>query len=192
MVVLRYMRDEILDEVKGIAPHDEVEQLHINDVVNWIQGPNDLFRIAKPDNPPKHLVSYFVVYDPRTRKLMLIDHIKANMWLPSGGHVEIDEHPRETVRREAMEELELDADFGVIGEAPAFITVTETRGPGTHTDVSLWYVITGDSTGSLNFDEREMRGLRWLDFAEVLAMDDQLLDPHMKRFVHKFEGLLRG
>jgi len=190
MVVLENMRDEILDEVKNIEPVDETERLHIDDVLSWIQGPSDIFRIAKPDNPPKHLVSYFVVYDPRVQKLMLIDHVKANMWLPSGGHVEIDEHPREAVRREAMEELELVADFRVIGEEPAFITVTETRGPGTHTDVSFWYVIVGDSTAELNYDKREMRGLKWLSFDEVLAMDDQLLDPHMKRFVRKFSRML--
>lgn len=184
------MRDEILDEVKRIEPVDEMEQLHIDDVLSWIQGPSDIFRIAKPDNPPKHLVSYFVVYDPSVQKLMLIDHIKANMWLPSGGHVEIDEHPRETVRREAMEELELVADFGAIGEEPAFITVTETRGPGTHTDVSFWYVIIGDSTAELNYDTREMRGLKWLSFDEVLAMDEQVLDPHMKRFVRKLVEML--
>ena len=190
MVVLENMRDEILDEVKNIEPVDETERLHIDDVLSWIQSPSDIFRIAKPDNPPKHLVSYFVVYDPRVQKLMLIDHVKANMWLPSGGHVEIDEHPRETVRREAMEELELVADFRVIGEEPAFITVTETRGPGTHTDVSFWYVIVGDSTAELNYDKREMRGLKWLSFDEVLTMDDRLLDPHMKRFVRKFSRML--
>jgi len=190
MVVLENMRDEILDEVKNIEPVDETERLHIDDVLSWIQGPSDIFRIAKPDNPPKHLVSYFVVYDPRVQKLMLIDHVKANMWLPSGGHVEIDEHPREAVRREAMEELELVADFRVIGEEPAFITVTETRGPGTHTDVSFWYVIVGDSTVELNYDKREMRGLKWLSFDEVLTMDDRLLDPHMKRFVRKFSRML--
>jgi|EndMetStandDraft_6_1072998.scaffolds.fasta_scaffold01342_2 8-oxo-dGTP pyrophosphatase MutT (NUDIX family) len=190
MVVLENMRDEILDQVKNIEPVDETERLHIDDVLSWIQGPSDIFRIAKPDSPPKHLVSYFVVYDPRVQKLMLIDHVKANMWLPSGGHVEIDEHPRETVRREAMEELELVADFRVIGEEPAFITVTETRGPGTHTDVSFWYVIVGDSTAELNYDKREMRGLKWLSFDEVLTMDDRLLDPHMKRFVRKFSRML--
>ena len=190
MVVLENMRDEILDQVKNIEPVDETERLHIDDVLSWIQSPSDIFRIAKPDSPPKHLVSYFVVYDPRVQKLMLIDHVKANMWLPSGGHVEIDEHPRETVRREAMEELELVADFRVIGEEPAFITVTETRGPGTHTDVSFWYVIVGDSTAELNYDKREMRGLKWLSFDEVLTMDDRLLDPHMKRFVRKFSRML--
>lgn len=184
------MRDEILEEIQAIAAYDEVEQLHINDAIDWIQGSDDIFRIAKPDNPPKHLVSYFVVYDPNAQKLMLVDHIKANMWLPSGGHVEIDEHPRETVRREAMEELELVADFGIVGEEPTFVTVTETRGLGIHTDVSLWYVIVGDGTVEFNYDTREMRGLKWLSFNEVLDMDERLLDPHMKRFVRKFTSLL--
>lgn len=190
MVVLGSMRDAIISELQNIVPHDHMEQLHINDTMSWLQGSNNIFRIAKPDNPPKHLVSYFVVYDPDAQKLLLIDHIAAHMWLPSGGHVEINEHPRETVRREAMVELELVADFSVIGKAPAFITVTETRGPGTHTDVSFWYVIAGDSTAELNYDTREMRGLRWLKFDEVLTMKDELLDPHMKRFVRKFNGML--
>jgi 8-oxo-dGTP pyrophosphatase MutT (NUDIX family) len=59
----------------------------------------------KPDTPPKHLVSYFVLYDESTHKLMLVDHIKAKTWLPAGGHVKLDEDPRITVTREADEEL---------------------------------------------------------------------------------------
>lgn len=184
------MRNQILKEVQQIVPFDELEQSHIDDVVAWIKGPDDIFRIEKPDNPPKHLVSYFVVYDPKTQKIMLIDHIKANAWLPSGGHVEIDEHPRDTVVREAEEELELRANFDVIGDTPGFITVTQTRGHGTHTDVSLWYVISGDSTTRFNYDANEMRGYKWLTFDEILAMDERQLDPHMKRFAGKFAQMI--
>jgi len=189
---VKHMRDQILEEVQQIIPFDELEQSHVEDVISWISGTNDIFRIAKPDNPPKHLVSYFVVYDPNTQKILLIDHIKANAWLPSGGHVETGEHPRDTVVREAEEELELHARFDVMGEVPVFITVTQTRGHGTHTDVSLWYVISGDSTVTHRYDANEMRGYRWLKFDEILAMDEQLLDPHMKRFVHKFTKATRA
>ncbi|MFI5343447.1 MAG: NUDIX domain-containing protein [Chlamydiales bacterium] len=37
----------------------------------------------------------------------LVDHKKANLWLPAGGHVEPNEHPRETVKREILEELSI-------------------------------------------------------------------------------------
>ncbi len=45
------------------------------------------------------------------QKLLLVDHKKAGLWLPSGGHVEIDEHPQTTVQREVREELGIEATF---------------------------------------------------------------------------------
>src|SRR3982750_4852614 len=97
----------VFHEVQFIVPFDDLEQGHINDALDWITNDGNIFRISKPDNPPKHLVSYFIVYDKATKKIMLIDHLKAKAWLPSGGHVEVDENPKVTVEREAYEELKL-------------------------------------------------------------------------------------
>lgn len=129
------MKQTILDAVNAISPLDDLEQEHKDDVLAWIKSDAPLFRISKPDNPPKHLVSYFVLYDPQSSQLMLIDHVKAQLWLPTGGHVEIDEDPRTTVNREAYEELQITAKFDtVFGHNPLFVTVTATRGQGIHTD----------------------------------------------------------
>jgi 8-oxo-dGTP diphosphatase len=185
------IRQTILDTVDTINPIDDLEQAHKNDVVAWVKSGEPIFRISKPDNPPKHLVSYFVLYDPRSMQLMLIDHIKAQLWLPTGGHVEIDEDPRTTVTREAYEELKIAAKFDtVFGRDPVFITVTETKGQGTHTDVSLWYVIEGDPRDKLAYDEGEMNGYRWLSLQNVLATDITELDPHMHRFVVKMQRII--
>jgi 8-oxo-dGTP diphosphatase len=78
------MMQIILDAVNAINPLDDLEQEHKDNVLAWVKSGAPLFRISKPDNPPKHLVSYFVLYDPRSSQLMLIDHIKgcrpADMW----------------------------------------------------------------------------------------------------------------
>lgn len=176
----------VLNEVKQIASFDDLERDHIDDAIQWITNDGNIFRISKPDNPPKHLVSYFVIYDKTTKKIMLIDHLKARAWLPSGGHVEIDEDPKVTVEREAYEELKLVSKFDVIGGQPLFITVTKTKPPHTHTDVSLWYVISGDSKATYDFDASEMNGYRWFGIDEIMNMEIEFLDPHMKRFTHKF------
>lgn len=49
-----------------------------------------------------------------------------------------------------------EADFSVAGDQPVFITVTRTAGldPG-HTDVSLWYVISGSPRLSITLDPAE-------------------------------------
>lgn len=176
------------DTILSIKPFDAIEAKHIQDVIAWIDSGAPLYRIAKPDNPPKHLVSYFVLYDEMRNKLMLVDHVKAKLWLPAGGHVEPDEDPRVAVEREVQEELNINADFSTkFGDKPLFVTVTVTKGYGQHTDVSLWYVISGDSLEKLIFDEIEMNSYQWYTVDEIVALDTAILDPHMHRFVEKMQ-----
>jgi 8-oxo-dGTP pyrophosphatase MutT (NUDIX family) len=40
-------------------------------------------------------------------RILLVDHVNAGLWLPPGGHVEVDEDPGLTARREIQEELGL-------------------------------------------------------------------------------------
>ena len=187
---MTYMKHSILNIVNDIKPFDALEKKHKDDVIAWVESDEPLFRISKPDNPPKHLVSYFVLFDERTNEIMLIDHRKAEAWLPTGGHVDIDEDPRTTVLREAYEELQITGKFDtVFGKDAIFITVNKTKGEGSHTDVSLWYVISGSSQVKLVYDTREMNSYKWLSLEEVLAMDITELDPNMHRFIHKMQTL---
>ncbi len=184
--MLKNIRTEIRTMVADIKPYDKLESDHIKDVLSWIDSSAPIFRITKPDKLPKHLVSYFVLYDQKANLLMLIDHIKAMSWLPTGGHVESDEDPRETVSREATEELGINAVFAKeFGPDPFFITVTNTKGLHSHVDVSLWFVIKGDSEAKFTYDPGEMNGYRWLTPQQILDMSILELDPHMHRFVRK-------
>ncbi len=181
----------ITDEIAAIQPYDALEQAHIDDATAWVASGANIFRITKPDKPPKHLVSYFVVIDPDHKSLLLGDHIKAQLWLPSGGHVELNEHPKDTVIREAREEVNLDAVFLKGNEHPFFITVTETVGlTAGHTDVSLWYILRGDIHASLDFDRREFTDMAWFTFDEILESHPAIFDPHMQRFTRKLQNYL--
>ena len=99
------IRAEIRSEVASIRPVDELEETHQADALAWIDSGAPLYRIAKPATPPTHLVSYFAVVDGD--HILPVDHKSAQLWLPTGGHVEQGEHPRETVTRELKEELGL-------------------------------------------------------------------------------------
>jgi 8-oxo-dGTP diphosphatase len=179
------IRDTIAKIVAGIEPVDDLEREHRDSTLEWIRSGAPIFRTRKPDVPPKHLVSYFALVDDIRGKLLLVDHKLAGLWLPSGGHVEPDEDPRATVVRELSEELSLTAEF--IVASPIFITVTRTVGDdGGHTDVSLWYVLHGDSSRAIEFDRGEFHGVRWFGFDEIPF---ERSDPHMRRFVEKLRTL---
>ncbi|MGH7781733.1 MAG: NUDIX hydrolase [Candidatus Binataceae bacterium] len=178
------MREKIAALVRAIAAHDALEERHKAITLEWIGSGAPIFRIRKPDIPPQHLVSYFAVIDPKCRKILLVDHKNARLWLPTGGHVEPGENPEAAVRRELSEELRQTADF--LFDGPVFVTVTPTGGIDTgHTDVSLWYVLRGDSTAGTWFDAGEFNRVAWFGFDEI-PFDRS--DPHMRRFVDKLRA----
>ena len=180
------MRDRIAEIITSVEPLDELERAHRDSTLEWIRSGAPIFRTAKPDVPPKHLVSYFALVDQQRGKLLLVDHKLASLWLPTGGHVEPDEDPKATVSRELAEELNLVAEF--VRDVPLFITVTRTVGAdGGHTDVSLWYLLRGDSMRTIEFDRGEFHGVRWFSFDEIPF---ERSDPHLRRFVEKMRSSL--
>ncbi|GIG59750.1 DNA mismatch repair protein MutT [Longispora fulva] len=179
-------RGDLSRTIAAITPCDPAERAHIDDVLAWIGSGADLFRLAKPATPPKHLVAYFQVIDPDTGQLLLGEHRKAGLLLPNGGHVEPGETLWDTVARECREELRIRAEPSPeFGTAPVFVSVTSTRGPGEHVDVSVWHVVHAHRTDVSYFDADEFTAMRWLTPQEILAMPTDGLDPCQHRFVRK-------
>ncbi len=173
------MRKKTRCEVAVIQPLDELEQSTRLDVLSWIDSGVDICRITKPATPPKHLISYFVLVD--NEHILLVDHINAELWLPTGGHVEPGEHPQATVLREAYEELSIEAEF--LYDKPLFLSIVDTVGiTAGHTDVCLWYALRGDRNANYTFDESEFRKIKWFHKDDVPF--DQT-DAHMRRFLAK-------
>jgi len=180
------MRNRIADLVRAVSAFDAIEQDHQKQILDWIASGAPLFRIRKPDVPNRHLVSYVALVDLAPRKILLVDHRNAGLWLPPGGHVEPKEDPAQTARRELAEELRLDASF--LHPDPFFLTVTRTIGiDAGHDDISLWYLLAGDSERQTWFDPIEFNGLRWFGFADI-PFDRS--DPHMARFMNKLQARL--
>jgi 8-oxo-dGTP diphosphatase len=171
-------RAAIRSEVASIQPVDDLERLHRSEALAWIDSGAPLFRTAKPATPPVHLVSYFAVID--ADHILLVDHKNAQLWLPPGGHVEPEEHPRQTVARELIEELGFVAGH-VIAE-PLMITRATTVGlTSGHVDVSLWYVVNASKNQRIRYDEDEFNGVRWFQYSDVPLRSD----PHLSRFLAK-------
>lgn len=184
------MRDVIRGLVEEIVPCDTEEAEHRLDVLAWIDAGGQIFRTERPAVPPKHLVAYCVLVDVGERQILLVDHRDAERWLPTGGHVEVNEHPADTATREIAEELRVAPRFhAAIGPDPLMVTVSRTQGRSeSHTDVSLWFVFEGSSDAALVPDEREFAGTRWWGFDDVQPGGPVEFDPHLPRFIDKLRA----
>lgn len=86
--------------------------------------------------------------------------------------------------REAKEELSIDGEF--LDQALLFLTLTGAAGKTAgHTDVSIWYLLRGDRSADLAFDQAEFHRVRWFH-KEAIALDRT--DPNMARFLEKLYG----
>ena len=147
------MRREILEDVRSIEPLDDLETEHQRDAIEWIESGAELCRQVKPATPPS--ISYPILCLRTTITSLLVEHRNAGLWLPTGGHVEPDERPSETARREAKEELG--------DRTPAFLREADIhhlngncwKDTRDTTDISLWYVVVYPRTEELHFDQTE-------------------------------------
>ena len=176
--------------ISAIPPGDELEARHRAETLAWLESTDDVFRRAKPATPPRHLVSYVVPTVPTDGATLLVAHRNAGLWLPPGGHVEPDEDPALTARRELSEELGLPGDG--VSATPAFLTVTETVGIDSgHTDVSLWFIAEIARDAALTPDAGEFADVRWWSRPEIKAADPAAFDPHLGRFLKKSAPIAR-
>lgn len=176
------LRLGIQNLVEEILPFDSKESEHKEFTLLWLKTAQEIFRIVKPATPDTHLVVYFAVLDLANEKILLVNHKIANLWLPPGGHVDPGEHPKAAVRREAKEELGIEANF--LSDTPYFSTVTKTVGSlaTVHTDVTLWYLLKGEFECPLEYDDREFYEIKWFAFEDIPYART---DPHMDRFIKK-------
>lgn len=176
------MRAAIRSELEAITPLDDLEMQHLGEALAWVDSDAPLCRTAKPATPPQHLVSYFAVVDGES--ILLVDHKNAGLWLPPGGHVEVGEHPRDTVSREVSEELGFTPAHEIA--APLMVTRTTTVGlTAGHIDVSLWYVVSASRNQPISYDAQEFAGVRWFELSEA-PLDRS--DPHLGRFIRKLRA----
>src|SRR5690606_27499787 len=64
------------------------------------------------------VISAFIVYES---KVLLVDHVKSKLWLPVGGHIELDEDPEMALWREIEEESGLKkSDLNLLTTKPSF------------------------------------------------------------------------
>lgn len=191
-------KQEIIDLIDKIIPFDDVEKEHQKDTLDWLKSGVEIFRIAKPATPLKHLVCYTVLYDAKEKKILLLEHKNAGILLPSGGHVDKNELLYETVKRELQEELGMEADFFQENwKIPFFIHQVKTIGKTAgHIDVNSWYILKGDSQKPLNSKaaefKKEFGNYKWYTLDEILEMPIEKLDVSMHRFTRKLINFVKN
>lgn len=122
-------------------------------------------KLIREDNPSNHLCVFFLPYNPKTKKVFLVHHKKADKWVSPGGHIEKNETPADTLKRELQEELGFVLKKSLL---PILFATTIIDKPNIpckfHYDV--WYILPTDGKEFL-VNNREFYASQWLSLNEA-------------------------
>lgn len=141
----------------------------------------------------KHFTATAFVVDSQKRVLLLW-HKRLGRWMPPGGHVDADETPEETARRECKEETGLEVD--IIGDAQEDlfggnpeegrmlkkpiamllenIPESKERGEPAHQHMDFLFLARPTDEGQvLRLLEAEGTQLRWFRKEEIAVLDER-------------------
>ena len=157
----------VIDDVKRRVPVDEAERDDIERFVTDIAGLEDPF---SREDGPWHITGSGFVVGPRG--IVLLHHLRFDLWVQPGGHVDPGETPWDAARREVLEETGLHVRFA--GGEPHLAHVSVHDVPGGHTHYDLRYLFDGGDADPAP-PVGESQDVHWFDWPAAIAIADPAL-----------------
>lgn len=126
---------------------DEIEQIYsftqvdLKNIQEFKELKNSQSSHTKSEGNPRHYCSFFLPFDQTSGKIYLGHHIKADDWIPPGGHIEPGETPSDAAVREMKEELGVNITKDML--TPFNLSVKEINQPerGCMSHYDVWHLV---------------------------------------------------
>lgn len=169
------MKNHYYDLLKSLNKKKYVSKKLIRKLEERIAKNN----VTKPDNPADHFCSFLVPVHEKTQSIFAGHHIKADEWIPPGGHIEKGERPEGAVRREFTEELSSTLTNETIELFDISITRVfhPSRPCRVHND--FWFAVHMPTKKTFAYDKGEFYDAEWMPLEEAIrrARRKSIIDP---------------
>jgi 8-oxo-dGTP pyrophosphatase MutT (NUDIX family) len=159
------MKQAYLKEVQKLREFSHVDKKIIGRFITRIASTDNL---TIENNSLVHFCSFFVPVDKKWKGIYIGHHIKADDWIPPGGHIKIGESPQQTALREFGEELNYKVNKESIHLFDlSIIPVRKTGSRKCKIHYDFWYLVYVESI-DFKFDKNEFHAADWFTFEEAL------------------------
>lgn len=170
------IQQEVL-KVKDIADHTVLDQ--------FLRQLNSGKGLSKQSNPTDHFCAFFIPIDRKKKTMFLGHHIKANSWIPPGGHIDEGENPIQTIKREFKEELQHTLTTEKIELFTLSIIHIDNPKFTCKTHYDFWYLVFIDEQNFM-YDKREFYDTKWVPLADIdTVVTHEVYIPLMKKLKQK-------
>jgi 8-oxo-dGTP pyrophosphatase MutT (NUDIX family) len=126
-------------------------------------------RLIQEENSSNHFCCFFLPFHKQTGLIYLVDHIKGRDWMPPGGHIEENEFPLETIRREFLEELSHHLEREKIELFDLSVKKINKPEQLCKIHYDLWYLVYTDKINFI-YDKKEFYQAGWFSIEKGLQL----------------------
>lgn len=142
---------------------------------------------TRSENPEFHVCAFFMPVHLPSKNIYFGHHIKANDWIPTGGHVDLNESSRQAIEREIVEELGHKITNEKVELVDISIRNIDNPNQKCKRHHSFWYIVHFDEKKDFNFDRREFYEAGW--YTEKNVMEKTKSPVYKKVMLNYFERL---
>lgn len=169
-------KQKLIRLLERYNPTDLTEKESKIKILNFLHENNNF---TGRDNTIGHITGSTWIVSKDRKKVLLTHHLKLNMWLQIGGHVEGDEYILETSLREAKEESGL-SFLRCLSEEIFDVDVHLFPKRGqveAHYHFDIRFLLEADEYEELNLLKTESKAMKWIPLEEVYkyAKEDTIL-----------------
>ncbi|MDP3900243.1 MAG: NUDIX domain-containing protein [bacterium] len=123
--------------------------------------------LTRDENQQTHFCVYFLPYNETAKKVFIVHHKKANLWIAPGGHIDEGENLYQTLNREIYEELGVKNFFSEL-PAPFLCTITpiQAKNLTCQKHYDIWFLMRTDGA-NFNVDPKEFYDTKWMNINEA-------------------------
>lgn len=160
-----HMHQAAWDEIEKIYLLPHLDQATVSQFRQLKSSQNSH---TKGEGNPLHYCSFFLPFDQAKNKIYLCHHIKADDWIPPGGHIEVGETPSDAAIREMQEELSVDIKKPQLEAWNLSVKPINRPESGCMAHYDVWHLVHL-SEQDFDFDPREYYEAGWFGVKEGVA-----------------------
>lgn len=145
---------------------DEIEQLYSHPgldpdtITQFKELKRSQSTHTRDEGNSRHYCTFFLPYDKESGQIYLGHHIKANDWIPPGGHIELGETPSLTSIREMKEELGIDITQDMLEPFSLSVKAIDRPGSGCALHYDIWHIVHIKKQ-NFTYDRKEYHDAGW-------------------------------
>lgn len=178
------LRQKLINDLKILHTKSNIEKNILSQFENRIAQGN----LIKLENFTDHICCFFVPLHMPSKSIYLVHHKKADDWIPPGGHIDQNELPPDTVRREFKEELSLtltDEKLELFNISIKHIENNPRNTCKVHYD--LWYTVCCKEKHRFVYSEKEFHTASWHHIDKTIGKS---IFPHINDMYQKIKSHL--